>query len=225
MRSLILPVEALTDPLARRSPGGMFHVKPAHSASDCPPSVGILGPPPRRRPSRAGGGRGTQISYVAILLAVLIGILHAAAAPVLTIGDVHPNFMLVAVVLVTVIKGFGPGVAWAFIGGLTANLLTREPLGSIPLGLLLVAAAVAGGERLFGRLSWGYPVAAVGIGSVIVDAISLAVMQMVDPPAASQLPLQRILAAGLLNAVIAAIVILPARVLVGRGIVDEKAAW
>jgi cell shape-determining protein MreD len=133
--------------------------------------------------------------------------------------------MIVAVVLVTVVKGFGPGVAWAFIGGLTANLLTREPLGSIPLALLLVAAAVAGGERLFGRLSWGYPVVAVGIGSVMVDAISLGVMQMVDPPAAGQLPLQRILAAALLNAAIAAIVILPARVLVGRGIVDEKPAW
>jgi rod shape-determining protein MreD len=187
--------------------------------------VGILGPPPRRHSPCPGAGRGTQISYVAILLAVLIGILHAAAAPVLAIGDVHPNIMLVAVVLVTVVRGFGPGVAWAFIGGLTANLLTREPLGSIPLGLLLVAAAVAGGERLFGRLSWGYPVAAVGIGSVMVDAISLGVMQMVDPPAAGQLPLQRILAAALLNAAIAAIVILPARLLVGRGIVDEKPAW
>ena len=137
----------------------------------------------------------------------------------------HPNIVLVAVVLVTVVRGFGPGVAWAFIGGLTANLLTREPLGSIPLGLLLVAAAVAGGERLFGRLSWGYPVVAVGIGSVMVDAISLGAMQMVDPPAAGLLPLQRILAAALLNAAIAAIVILPARVLVGRGIVDEKPAW
>lgn len=137
----------------------------------------------------------------------------------------HPNIVLVAVVLVTVVRGFGPGVAWAFIGGLTANLLTREPLGSIPLGLLLVAAAVAGGERLFGRLSWGYPVVAVGIGSVMVDAISLGAMHMVDPPAAGQLPLLRVLAAALLNAVLAAIVILPARVLVGRSIVDEKPAW
>jgi len=203
----------------------MFHVKPAHSAPDRPTFVGILGPPPRRHPSRPGAGRGTQISYVAILLAVLIGILHAAAAPVLAIGDVHPNLLLVAVVLVTVIRGFGPGVAWAFVGGLTANLLTRDPLGSVPLGLLLVAAAVAGGERLFGRLSWGYPVAAVAIGSVVVDVISLGVMQMVDPPAAGHLPLQRIISAALLNAVIAAIVILPARVLVERASVDEKPAW
>lgn len=146
-------------------------------------------------------------------------------APVLAIGDIHPNFVLVAVVLVTVIRGFGPGVTWAFVGGLTANLLTREPLGSVPLGLLVVVAAVAGGERLFGRLAWAYPVAAVAIGSIVVDAISLGVMRMVDLPAAGPFPIQRILAAALLNAVIAAIAILPTRMLALRSAADEKPAW
>ena len=116
-------------------------------------------------------------------------------APVIAIGDVHPNLVLVAVVAVTVVKGFGPGVAWAFVAGLTANLLTREPLGSIPLGLLVVVASVAGGARLFGRLSWAFPVAAVALGSIVVDAISLGVLQMVDPPLSGGPPLPRILPA------------------------------
>jgi rod shape-determining protein MreD len=170
-------------------------------------------------------GRGTQISYISLLLAVLTGILHAAVAPVIAIGDVHPNLVLVAVVAVTVVRGFGPGVAWAFVAGLTANLLTREPLGSIPLGLLVVAAATAGGERLFGRLSWAYPVAAVALGSIVVDAISLGVLQMVDPPLSGTIPLPRIAAAALLNAVVAAIVILPTRLLAERAGVGEKPAW
>jgi rod shape-determining protein MreD len=155
----------------------------------------------------------------------LIGILHAAAAPVIAIGDVHPNFVLVAVVLVTAVRGFGPGVAWAFVAGLTANILVREPLGSVPLGLLVVAAGVSGGERLFGRLSWAYPVAAVAIGSIVVDVISLGVMKMVDLPLAGSLPVQRILAAALLNAAIGAMVILPTRVLVARAGGDGKPAW
>lgn len=146
-------------------------------------------------------------------------------APVIAIGDVHPNLVLVAVVAVTVMKGFGPGVGWAFVAGLTANLLTREPLGSIPLGLLVVAAATTGGERLFGRLSWAYPVAAVALGSILVDAVSLGVLLMVDPPLAGAFPLQRIAAAAVLNAVLAAIVIVPARVLVERAGADEKPAW
>ena len=146
-------------------------------------------------------------------------------APVLVIGDVHPNLVLVAVVLATVMGGFGPGVAWAFVGGLTANLLTRDPLGSLPLALLLVAAAVGGGERLFGRLAWGFPLASVAIGSVIVDVVSLAILQMVDPPLTSGFPLQRIAAAALLNTAIAAIAILPARIVLGRVGAGEKAAW
>ena len=130
-----------------------------------------------------------------------------------------------AVVLVTVLTGFGPGVAWAFVAGLTANLLTRDPLGSLPLGLLLVAAAVAGGERLFGRLSWAYPLASVAIGSVVIDLMSLAILQMVDLPLAGDLPVQRIAAAALLNTAIAAIVILPARIMLMRAGRAEKAAW
>ena len=145
-------------------------------------------------------------------------------APVLVIGDVHPNLVLVAVVLVTAVGGFGPGVAWAFIGGLTANLLTRDPLGSLPLGLLLVAAAVAGGERVFGRLSWGYPLASVAIGSVVVDLLGLAILQMVDSPSGSW-PMDRVFGAALLNTAIAAIVIAPVRILLARASATEKAAW
>jgi rod shape-determining protein MreD len=187
--------------------------------------IGILAVPPRWSPSRRPAGQGTQISYVSLLLAVLIGILHAAVAPVLVIGDVHPNLVLVAVVLVTVLNGFGPGVAWAFVGGLTANLLTREPLGSLPLALLLVAAAVAGGERLFGRLSWGYPLASVAIGSIFLDTISLGILQMVDLPLAGGFPVERVVAAALLNTAIAAIVLLPTRLLLSRAGAAETGAW
>lgn len=137
----------------------------------------------------------------------------------------HPNLVLVAVVLVTVTRGFAPGVAWAFIAGLTANLLTREPLGSIPLGLLIVAAGVAGGERLFGRLAWAYPIAAVALGSVVVDALGLGVLQMVDSPLSGGFPLPRIVAAALVNAAVAAIVIFPMRALAMREGAGEKPAW
>ncbi len=145
-------------------------------------------------------------------------------APILVIGDVHPNLVLVAVVLVTAMNGFGPGVAWAFVGGLTANLLTRDPLGSLPLGLLLVAAGVAGGERLFGRLAWAYPLASVAIGSVVVDLLGLAILQMVDAPQGAW-PMQRVFASALLNTAIAAIVLLPVRILVARGGASARAAW
>ena len=202
-----------------------FHVKQAFGTVVEAGWLGILKQPHVGATAARPAGRGTQITSVSLLLAVLIGILHAAVAPVLVIGDVHPNIVLVAVVLVTVMSGFGPGVAWAFVAGLTANLLTRGPLGSLPLALLLVAAAVAGGERLFGRLSWGYPLAAVAFGSVVVDVVSLAILQMVDLPLAGGLPIQRIAAGALLNTAMAAIAILPTRILMTRAGGAEKAAW
>ena len=146
-------------------------------------------------------------------------------APVIVIGDVHPNLMVVAVVLVTVLNGFGPGVAWAFIGGLTANLLVRDPLGSLPLELLLVVALVAGGERLFGRLSWAYPLAAVALASILVEIMSLVILQLVDEPLGGGWPVDRIVAAALLNTAIATIVIFPTRILLARAAGGEKAAW
>lgn len=132
--------------------------------------------------------------------------------------------VLVAVVVVTVVRGFGPGVVWAFVSGLTANLLTRAPLGSIPLGLLVVAAGVAGGERIFGRLSLAYPVAAIAIGSIVVDTISLGVLRMVDLPLSDGFPAQRMLAAALVNATLGAIVIIPVRILAART-AAERPAW
>lgn len=204
----------------------MFHVKRAATPlgrSVCPRILGGPARPVRDAIHRVG--RGTQISYIGLLLAVLTGTLHAAVAPVIAIGDVHPNLVLVAVVAVAVMRGFGPGVAWALAAGLTANLLTREPLGSISLGLLIVVAAASGGARVFGRLAWAYPVAAVAIGSVVVDAISLGVLLMVDPTASGPIPVARIAGAAVLNAAIAATVIVPTRLLVERACVAEKPAW
>src|SRR5687768_11827004 len=109
------------------------------------------------------------MSYLSPLLAVVVGIVHAGLAPVIVIAGVKPNLVLVAVVLVTCLMGFTPGITWAFVAGLTANLLVGEPLGSVPLVLLLVAVLVAGGSRALGGLVWIYPIAAAFIGSVVAD--------------------------------------------------------
>lgn len=165
------------------------------------------------------------ISYLHPLLAFLVGIVHAAIAPVIVIGGVKPNLVLVAVVLVTVLLGFLPGISWAFIAGLAANLLVGAPLGSVPLTMLLVAAIVAGGARLLGRLTWIYPLIAVFIGSMAADVIFLLLSQLVaDAPLVGGLPLDIILAAATLNVVVAALVLAPARLVVAR-YADEAPAW
>ncbi len=165
------------------------------------------------------------ISYLSPLLAVLVGIVHAAIAPVIVIADVKPNLVLVAVVLVTSLLGFLPGITWAFVAGLTANLLVGEPLGSVPLVLLVVAAFVAGGGSLFGRMVWIYPVVAAFAGSIVADLGSLVISQMVTDAVPAAPPLDLLVTAALLNAAIVAVLVYPVRALLGRFLPEEAPAW
>lgn len=165
------------------------------------------------------------MSYLSPLLAVVVGIVHAGLAPVIVVLGVKPNLVLVAVVLVTCIAGFLPGITWAFVAGLTANLLVGEPLGSIPLVLLLVAVLIAGGSRLVGGLVWIYPVAAAFIGSIMADIGSLFITQLVSQASPSAPPFGIILMAALLNALIVGLLLVPARALAVRFSPEDAPAW
>ena len=165
------------------------------------------------------------MSYLSPLLAVVVGIVHAGLAPVIVIAGVKPNLVLVAVVLVTCLIGFTPGITWAFVAGLTANLLVGEPLGSVPLVLLLVAVLVAGGSRVLGGLVWIYPVAAAFIGSVVADVGALFISQLVADSSPTGPPFDIILVAALLNAGIVALLLVPARALARRSTPEDAPAW
>jgi len=165
------------------------------------------------------------ITYTSALLAVLVGILHAGLAPVVVVAGVKPDLLLVAVVLVTCTFGFEAGILWAFVGGLVANLLIPEPLGSIPLAQLIVAALVAGGAGILGRLVWVYPVLAAFVGSIVADIVLLSVSRLVGAPLTTGLPFELILPAAVLNAAICGFLLYPTRMLAARFWVDEKATW
>jgi len=165
------------------------------------------------------------ISYLSPLLAVVVGIVHAGLAPVIAVGGVKPNLVLVAVVLVTCLAGFLPGITWAFVAGLTANLLVGEPLGSVPLVLLIVSVLVAGGGRAFGGVVWIYPVTAAFAGSIVADIGSLLISQLVTDAVASAPPFDILLGAAALNAAIVALLLYPARALAQRYAPEEAPAW
>ena len=154
-----------------------------------------------------------------------MGIAHAGLAPEIEVAGVRPNLMLVAVVLVTALAGFGPGVVWAFAGGVTANLISTAPLGSIPLSLLLVSALVAGGDRVLGRLIWLYPLLAAFAGSVLADLVMIGVFRLLGADIALAIPFDLILPAAVLNAAIAGLFLYPARLAARRMLPDERPAW
>ena len=165
------------------------------------------------------------ITYTSALVAVLAGIVHAGLAPTIVVAGVKPNFLLVAVVLVTTVLGFEAGILWAFVGGLVANLLIPEPLGSIPLSMLIVAAFVAGGGRVLGRLVWVYPVLAAFAASILADIVTLSVSRLVGSPLSTGIPLELVLPAAALNAAICGLLLYPVRTLAVRYWLDETPAW
>lgn len=165
------------------------------------------------------------MSYLSPLLAVVVGIVHAGLAPVIVVAGVKPNLVLVAVVLVTCLAGFVPGITWAFVAGLTANLLVGEPLGSVPLVLLVVAALVAGGSRVLGGLVWVYPVVAAFVGSVVADIGSLFISQLVREATPAGPPFDIILVAAVLNAALVGLLLVPARALATRFTPEDAPAW
>jgi rod shape-determining protein MreD len=141
------------------------------------------------------------------------------------VGGVKPNLVLVAVVLVTAFGGFLPGITWAFAAGLTANLLVGEPLGAIPLAMLIVAVLTAGGTRIIGRVPLIYPVLATFAGSIVADLLLLGLGGLVGDAVVTRLPTDIVLGAAALNAVICALAVVPARAIATRYTVDEAGAW
>jgi rod shape-determining protein MreD len=141
------------------------------------------------------------------------------------VGGVKPNLVLIAVVLVTCRFGFLAGATWAFVAGLAANLLVSEPLGSIPLALLIVAAVVAGGNRVLGGLVWLYPILAALVGSVLADVLGITIASLVTDSSRPMLPAELIAPAAVLNAAFVAILLYPMRALAERYATEERSAW
>ena len=155
----------------------------------------------------------------------MTGIFHLALAPILVINDVRPHLVLVAVVLVTTLFGFQLGLVWAFAAGVTVTLLGYEPLGSTPLALLALCAAVAVGARAFGRVAWVYAPAAALLGSFLVDGLMLLTFRLTGTDLRLDDPLALMVSAAIFNAVLTALFFLPARIVARRLTAEELPPW
>ncbi len=168
------------------------------------------------------------INLLSALLAFATGVMHASLAPLLAMGDVRPNLILAAVVAMTALLGLGTGATWAFIGGLTANLLTTDPLGVIPLGLLLVAGLVALLARPLGRRPVVLALVGGMAGSAVLDLAGAGFLLLGGDaaPAIDLLELAAlVIPTAAINGVLAVLLFLGARTLIGRVGSQVPAAW
>lgn len=136
----------------------------------------------------------------------------------LSVGDLRPNLILAGVVTATALSGLDAGITWAFVGGLTVNLLTTDPLGSVPLSLLLVVGVAAGIGRLLGRHGAVLALLAGALGSLVVDLVAMGVLIVVGgaPVSEPASVLRLLLPSAAVNAVLAAVLFIAARAALSR---------
>ncbi len=145
-----------------------------------------------------------SINRLSPILAIAVGVLHAGLAPVLAVSDVRPDIVLIAVVLVTCHRGPQAGATWAFVAGLTVNVLSAQPLGAIPLSLLAAASLTAVGLPLLATVRGVYPIVAVMLGSVVADGALLAIDRVTTGAGAGPISLEVVAIGAVLNGALAA---------------------
>jgi rod shape-determining protein MreD len=120
------------------------------------------------------------------------------------LADAQLQLSLVLAVAVTLVYGFEEGMTWAFVGGLSLDLLAMRPLGSSVFELLIAVALAALAEPILGRSRYAGCVVAVLVLTPIFLVVSDVTTGLLQPPA-PPLQITSLLAAALLNAVLAAL--------------------
>ena len=120
------------------------------------------------------------------------------------IAGAQLQMSLVFVIAATIVFGFEEGIAWAFVGGLCLDFFAMRPLGSSVFVLLVAVAVVMVSEPLLSRSRYaGCVIATLFVTPIflIVSDITSGLLRSSAPP----LHLTGLVAAGLANAGVAAV--------------------
>lgn len=158
--------------------------------------------------------------------AVLAAILESSVLTHLQVGSVRPDLVFAVGVAVAMVLGFEGGVTWAFVGGLTLDLLLPgRALGATALTLVLLTAVAL----LVARATWPPRLAIVG-GTAFVLTIPyqlmlLALLALTAGVVLAGLSVMDVVLIGILNALVAGVSVLAVRALDLRFGEPERLAW
>ena len=139
----------------------------------------------------------------AALGALLAALLETSVAPELTFGGAQVDLVLSMAVVAAVLMGIEDGLVWAFLGGLMLDMLIPgRPIGATTLALLLSVGVATLLSRVPG------PRRTLAIASVfaltwLFHALLIGVMAVTEGIALRSFAPTIVLAAALLNAVVA----------------------
>jgi len=158
--------------------------------------------------------------------AVLAAILESSVLTHLQVGGVTPDLVFAVGVAVAMVLGFESGMTWAFVGGVTLDLLLPgRALGSSALTLVLITAAAL----LAARAVWPPRLAIVTAVTFVLtfpyQLMLVALLTLTAGVVFAGLSIGELLAIAFLNALIAAIAVVVIRALDLRFGEPERVAW
>ncbi|MEX1335556.1 MAG: rod shape-determining protein MreD [Candidatus Limnocylindrales bacterium] len=158
--------------------------------------------------------------------AVLAAILESSVLAHLQVGSVKPDLVFAMGIAVAMVLGFEAGVTWAFVGGLSLDLLLPgQVLGASALTLLLVI----GLSLLVARVLWPPRLLFVALAAFVLTFVFHVLLQLLDGLATGSafvgLSVSELLVIGLLNAVLAGLAVPVVRALDLRFGEQERLAW
>jgi rod shape-determining protein MreD len=158
--------------------------------------------------------------------AVLAAILESSVLTHLQVGGVTPDPVFAVGVAVAMVLGFESGMTWAFVGGVTLDLLLPgRALGSSALTLVLIVAAAL----LVARAVWPPRLAIVTAATFVLtfpyQLMLVVLLTLTAGVVFAGLSIGELLAIAFLNALIAAIAVVAIRALDLRFGEPDRVAW
>lgn len=171
--------------------------------------------------------RHTPMSVLAPAVgAVIAAILESSVLTNLQVGSIRPDLVFAVGIAIAMSVGFESGMTWAFIGGISLDLLLPgRALGVSVLALVLLTAAAL----LLARATWPPRVIVISATALVLTVpyqlAVLALLAVTTEVAFTSISLAHLFVAGILNAFIAIVAVLIVRALELRFGETERLAW
>lgn len=134
---------------------------------------------------------------------VMAALFQTTVVPYVEVGGGRPDLVLIYVAVVTVVVGLDHGLAAAFIGGLSLDVLASRPLGSTAFIMLLVAGVSAAIARVLVNGRSLATVLAVAITSLASPVLFLVLYGALRGPIPVQEPFSAIIPDAVYGSVVA----------------------
>lgn len=120
--------------------------------------------------------------YIGMVTLVLVAALQPTVLPAIRVFGGQPDLTLLLVLCWSVHAELEESVFWAFLGGITLDLLSITPLGTSVIGLLIMVFAIRSLSQRLYSFSLFFLVGFVAIGTILQHVILITVLTSTGYP-------------------------------------------